>query len=574
MIRNSYKHLAISLSFIALSLFILFNLNTFNIDVWKQKAQVGGSLNDGLIAHYSFDEGSGNLTKDQTGKNGDGTINGETVWVDGKFGKALLFNGNNSYVSVGASPAMSGLTQFSLSLWMKPSDTSIVSSQIIFQRGSPYHFHGTITISYSTLTQKIVFYFDDGNKLVSVHTCYLIDNNEWHHVAISVIAGNITSYVDGVSCRPNSSDTIVSLLGDGNGSYGYNLNFGAYQKDSDTPIDYYKGVLDEFRIYNRPLSPSEISVLFGKEIITSSSFSVSHATTLWPNIFGQVGAYNVNGAQQMKDFSSAGLSLAMATGYSEAFSQLARDNNIKIIPYITTKLYQICLPYVRNNSPCPLTESDKQDIINSAVAIVNQSATDPNVVGYWVLDDYPNVDIRSVLQEIHDAVVEANKTAPFPKATICGFGGSLDYKKTLSSSNFDSYGNVALKSLTNFSPTACDIVAPYFYGSASVNDSTMVDWGMEFTLPAFFNALRNKGWDQNRQPLVALPHAFYDTLPDGRHYVMPTVSDLTSHIEAYCKAGAIAVTPYVWYLSTLNYETPFSPHFSPTPKTRILLRFS
>ncbi len=54
MIKNSYKHLAISLSFIALSLFLLFNLNTNDIDVGKQGAQVGGSSNFKFVMNMSM----------------------------------------------------------------------------------------------------------------------------------------------------------------------------------------------------------------------------------------------------------------------------------------------------------------------------------------------------------------------------------------------------------------------------------------------------------------------------------------------------------------------------------------
>ena len=45
-----------------------------------------------LILH--FDEGSGTVTKDASGHGNDGTVYGAT-WVDGKYGKALSFDGMN-----------------------------------------------------------------------------------------------------------------------------------------------------------------------------------------------------------------------------------------------------------------------------------------------------------------------------------------------------------------------------------------------------------------------------------------------------------------------------------------------
>ncbi|MFQ6062808.1 MAG: hypothetical protein ACE5J9_06490, partial [Methanosarcinales archaeon] len=55
---------------------------------------------NGLVAEWAFDEGKGNIVKDTSGNGNDGTIHGAT-WVDGKFGKALQFDGVNDYVLLG-----------------------------------------------------------------------------------------------------------------------------------------------------------------------------------------------------------------------------------------------------------------------------------------------------------------------------------------------------------------------------------------------------------------------------------------------------------------------------------------
>ena len=53
-----------------------------------------------LVAYYSFDEGEGNVLHDLSGNGNDGTIYG-AKWVDGKYGKALEFDGRNNYVDCG-----------------------------------------------------------------------------------------------------------------------------------------------------------------------------------------------------------------------------------------------------------------------------------------------------------------------------------------------------------------------------------------------------------------------------------------------------------------------------------------
>ncbi len=70
-----------------------------------------------LVLH--FDEGSGTVAKDESGHGNDGTVYGAT-WVEGKYGKALSFDGMNDYVDVG-NPSFLSNTAGSISFWVNPS---------------------------------------------------------------------------------------------------------------------------------------------------------------------------------------------------------------------------------------------------------------------------------------------------------------------------------------------------------------------------------------------------------------------------------------------------------------------
>ena len=72
------------------------------------------------VGIWLFDEGNGDTAKDSSGNGNDGTLEGPK-WVDGKFGKALEFNGASDYVDTGNNPItdLNGTKIFSISAWVK-----------------------------------------------------------------------------------------------------------------------------------------------------------------------------------------------------------------------------------------------------------------------------------------------------------------------------------------------------------------------------------------------------------------------------------------------------------------------
>ena len=52
---------------------------------------------EGLVGAWLFDEGKGNIAEDASGNGHDGEIR-KAKWVEGKFGKALKFDGDGAVV--------------------------------------------------------------------------------------------------------------------------------------------------------------------------------------------------------------------------------------------------------------------------------------------------------------------------------------------------------------------------------------------------------------------------------------------------------------------------------------------
>ncbi len=67
---------------------------------------VSNTVPSGLVAAYSFSEGSGTTVSDRSGNNITGTIVGESWTTAGKYGSALSFNGSSNYVDLGKPAAL------------------------------------------------------------------------------------------------------------------------------------------------------------------------------------------------------------------------------------------------------------------------------------------------------------------------------------------------------------------------------------------------------------------------------------------------------------------------------------
>ena len=72
-----------------------------------------------LIGQWLLDEGNGKKVEDSSGQKNNGEIVGKAKWVDGKFGKAIEFDGATAGVKI--SPGLV-LKEFSIVLWVNSSE--------------------------------------------------------------------------------------------------------------------------------------------------------------------------------------------------------------------------------------------------------------------------------------------------------------------------------------------------------------------------------------------------------------------------------------------------------------------
>jgi hypothetical protein len=218
------------------------------------------SLDDNLVAHWSFDEGSGDAAHDDSGNLHDGTVAGAT-WVDGQFGKALHFVAGSSQVTVPSFPA--GTPSYSVALWLRiaSGDTNnyvtLVSTEIVEQGGWEMNTildDATDTTPAGPPRYHFAYYEGPGQGAYAFVECDCIAFDRWVHLAAVVDgqAQKLRLYVDGA--LRHEVDTAMPIKA------GTPMLYMGTWADP-TMLRQLTGSLDDVAIWSRALVPEEIAAL-------------------------------------------------------------------------------------------------------------------------------------------------------------------------------------------------------------------------------------------------------------------------------------------------------------------------
>ena len=207
------------------------------------------SLNDGLVAYWDFNEGSGNILHDKSGNGNDGTIYG-AKWVRGVKGYALSFNGVDDYVEVNDSASLNS-NQITVVAWVYPTSRPTSWGPIV----SKWDGDG-----YSIVQEKDTYYPHfgfRGSDGLNYHAGWngTLDINRWYNL-VGVFNGvQVRFYINGVlkSSVDVPAGVVIKSSNDP-------LRIGADGRP--TPTYFSPSVIDEVRIYNRALSGDEIKELY------------------------------------------------------------------------------------------------------------------------------------------------------------------------------------------------------------------------------------------------------------------------------------------------------------------------
>jgi hypothetical protein len=238
---------------------------------------------------------AGKMIIDETGVN-NGTRIGTSFNYSGKLGPSLQFDGTNDYASIPDSDSLDLTKNFSIALWVYPTDLS--SNQTLLAKGDGTTTNYFIDFKNETTINKIEFGFY---------------NDDWRSISVDASNLNKDSWNLIVATRNATSNySTVYINGDSRGSLQLNYTPLANSKDLKigyfpTYNQYFDGLIDELIIYNKTLTSSEVTNIYqlkpgdwywrfsaeDNQTLNMSStrlFTIGNEWNINPNDFGSVSA--------------------------------------------------------------------------------------------------------------------------------------------------------------------------------------------------------------------------------------------------------------------------------------------
>lgn len=223
---------------------------------------------NGLVAWYPL---NGNAN-DYSGNGNHGTLIGGLIWTEnikGTSNSSAYFNGTDSYITVPNSNSIQLATnELTFSLWFK-GETTILGPLAFFSKNDKTNEIPQYSLNLNPLTSLRFGVTNQSNTLAYDTYSYPFVYNSWYYLALTWDGSSTKLYVNGNLIKTQTFSQSMKVDN-------HPLEIG---RDTGGLIDYYKGIIDDIRIYNRSLSFEEINQLYNESTIDYKVYLNSQTVT-------------------------------------------------------------------------------------------------------------------------------------------------------------------------------------------------------------------------------------------------------------------------------------------------------
>jgi uncharacterized protein len=217
------------------------------------------SLTSGLVAYYPCEQAVETALPDLSGNNRNAQLASSATgdagfrFAAGKVGKALYLSSASSAHVVLPSGMLTDACEATIATWVFLNSQKALQRAWTFSTGANAYMYLTTDHNLSSLMRAGITLKTNGDPEF-VEGPGALPTGVWTHVAVVLGSAGLVLYIDGVQVGVNSASTIrpVDM---GKTLYDY-IGRSNYSWDP-----YLDGNIDEFRVYNRALSPAEIRAL-------------------------------------------------------------------------------------------------------------------------------------------------------------------------------------------------------------------------------------------------------------------------------------------------------------------------
>ena len=266
---------------------------TLTLTMFMHNGYTEPIVTDGLVSYWTFDEQdiAGGTVKDVWGEN-DGKIVGNPKVVNGQVGEALEFDGSDDYVNltnlgdfgekVGASTFEAWVKTSFKKEWttlFKVLDQGCnMAWAIDVNRSAKAGFPFAADIVHYYVRQKSAA----GCNAIAVEIEFALSDGKWHHIVFGIVdpgKSEVSIYMDGepqeiIVGDAKKLDTFIPFVEP--------VYIGAANNRGKVER-HFPGIIDEVRIYDRPLTADEVTRNF-KSKIGLSVQAAEKLPIVWGNL--------------------------------------------------------------------------------------------------------------------------------------------------------------------------------------------------------------------------------------------------------------------------------------------------